>query len=346
MASLQYEQPTRWERVKRAFADLAFITDAFKWFLLLLSRLAEPLMFLATLYVIAETVLPTIFAASLFHNVSDVCIIVLNLAPEIIMPGCFLRARSVERRDAWKFNGLGLLFLGLTLVTLVSFVYKASPQVIAVILLVRCAAGVLYALVSMMSSPVEQEAAAPKFLTALQEELEAQRQRLETHERERNDHETRYQALLTQSAQSQSEQLQELAMSHELQLQTVVTEMTTSHEARTQTLLQELLAQINEQHEQRIEAMQQTITRVAVEQVTTTVTPLLSLPQAQPTTIDTTLGNGTKEDAKTQVYHLWKQDHSIARAQLDIVKQGTVTRQTIYNWVKQWQLDESEQVNE
>jgi len=227
-------QETLGERVRREATELAFITRAFAWFILLLSRLAEPLMFGATMYIIAQTVQPQIFDSPFFHVVERASIIALNLAPEIIMPGCFLRARSAGD-EGWKFKGLGFLFLVLTLVTLISFVYKASADIVLFILLIRCAAGVLYALVSMMSTPVaETTTPAPKMWTALQEELDAQRERVEA-----------------QAA--------------------TIADIMVSHEARTRDIVSTLLAQVEERHTDKFEAMKQTVTRIAIEEIRTTV---------------------------------------------------------------------------
>ena len=246
-------QETLWQRAQREATELAFITRAFAWFILLLSRLAEPLMFVATMYIIAQTVQPQIFSAPFFAAIERASVIALNLAPEIIMPGCFLRARSAGG-EGWKFKGLGFLFLVLTLVTLISFVYKASADVVLFILLIRCAAGVLYALVSMMSTPVaETTTPAPKMWTALQEELDAQRERVEA-----------------QNA-SHTTALATLDAAHTARLDATIADITASHEARTRALVCDLLAQVEERHTDKLEAMKQTVTRIAIEEIRTTV---------------------------------------------------------------------------
>jgi len=243
-------QETLWQRAQREATELAFITRAFAWFILLLSRLAEPLMFVATMYIIAQTVQPQIFSAPFFAAIERASVIALNLAPEIIMPGCFLRARSAGG-EGWKFKGLGFLFLVLTLVTLISFVYKASADVVLFILLIRCAAGVLYALVSMMSTPEPIET--PKVWTALQEELNAQRERVEA-----------------QNA-SHTTALAHMDAAHTARLDATIADITASHEARTRALVCDLLAQVEERHTDKLEAMKQTVTRIAIEEIRTTV---------------------------------------------------------------------------
>src|SRR5947209_3324112 len=76
------QAPARRAIVRQELATLAFITRGCNWLFLLLSRLAEPLMFLSTLYVIAETVLPGLFKAVTFIQISSVSMIILNIAPE------------------------------------------------------------------------------------------------------------------------------------------------------------------------------------------------------------------------------------------------------------------------
>ena len=74
-----------WQTIK----ELQCITSFFSWFFMLLSRLAEPCMLLAVLYVIIEAGIPQVALASL-HNLS---VTVMIAAPEIILPGAFVITR-------------------------------------------------------------------------------------------------------------------------------------------------------------------------------------------------------------------------------------------------------------
>jgi hypothetical protein len=143
--------PTRREIVKQELATLAFITRGGNWLFLLLSRLAEPLMFLSVLYVIAETVLPSLFKAHMLLGISSACIIVLNTAPEVILPGCFMQASMAEEDQAWMYKTMGSVFIGLTFITLASFIWEFPAGAVSVILFFRCAAGVLYSLLVRMT---------------------------------------------------------------------------------------------------------------------------------------------------------------------------------------------------
>ncbi len=144
-------QATRGERIRQELATLAFITRGGNWLFLLLSRLAEPLMFLSVLYVIAETVLPGLFKAHMLLDISSACIIVLNTAPEVILPGCFMQANQAPEGQAWMYKAMGCVFIGLTFITLASFIWSFPAGAVSVILFFRCAAGVLYSLLVRMT---------------------------------------------------------------------------------------------------------------------------------------------------------------------------------------------------
>lgn len=142
---------SQWQAYRQELHSLAFITRGGNWLFLLLSRLAEPLMFLSVLYVIAETILPALFVSSLLMTLSRICLIILNLAPEIILPGCFMQAGLADKSQAWKFKSMGVVFLLLTFVTLASFIWQFPAGVVNVILFFRCSAGVLYSLLVRMT---------------------------------------------------------------------------------------------------------------------------------------------------------------------------------------------------
>src|SRR5579875_3705510 len=116
----------QWENVKQELSSLQCITRAGNWLFLLLSRLAEPLMFLSVLYVVSETVLPAIFKAPFFTGVSFASVIILNTAPEVIAPGAFIQARLNEDR---RYSAMGWAFIGLTFITLASFIWQFPDAV-------------------------------------------------------------------------------------------------------------------------------------------------------------------------------------------------------------------------
>lgn len=81
----------------RIIAELPFIPATSNWLKLLLALLAEPLMFVSSLCIIAETVLP---GATTWPSIlTDGPKTVMSLAPEIILPGCFQQAQRARRND-------------------------------------------------------------------------------------------------------------------------------------------------------------------------------------------------------------------------------------------------------
>jgi hypothetical protein len=141
--------PQRKKTFHRIVAELPFIPAISNWLKLLLSLLAEPLMFVSSLCIIAETVLPgaTTWPSLLTEGPKTV----MSLAPEIILPGCFQQAQF-----AWH-NGntikgklllcLCALFGLLTLVTLASFIWHFSAAIAHLILFIRCGAGISYTII-------------------------------------------------------------------------------------------------------------------------------------------------------------------------------------------------------
>ena len=134
---------------RRIVAELPFIPATSNWLKLLLSLLAEPLMFVSSLCIIAETVLPGASTwPSLLTNGPKT---VMSLAPEIILPGCFQQAQVTQRNgNIIKGNllfCLCALFGLLTLITLASFIWHFSDAIANFILFVRCGAGISYTII-------------------------------------------------------------------------------------------------------------------------------------------------------------------------------------------------------
>ena len=82
--SIQQSQSQERRGFWQQLQELDFLSAFFSWFFMLLTRLSEPLMLLATLYVVAEAGVPAIAVAAL-HNLA---IGVMITAPEVILPGC------------------------------------------------------------------------------------------------------------------------------------------------------------------------------------------------------------------------------------------------------------------
>jgi hypothetical protein len=151
MATRVNQPPARrdfWQALK----ELDFLSAFFSWFFMLLTRLSEPLMLLATLYVVAEAGVPAIALPAL-HNLA---IGIMITAPEIILPGSFVvAARTQEQggQHARVLFAVCWLFVGLTLLTLISlFVWHFTGASLAWLMCARCAAAVGYSILMRVMS--------------------------------------------------------------------------------------------------------------------------------------------------------------------------------------------------
>ena|SRR5579884_87890 len=126
-------------------ADLEFISVGFSWFLLLLNRLAEPLMLVSTLYAIAEAGVPALSMAGL-HLLATT---ILITSPEIILPGAFVLA-SQERAAGRPYKvlfGMCWAFVGLMVFTLASlFIFHFDTTWLSVLMWARCITSVSYSI--------------------------------------------------------------------------------------------------------------------------------------------------------------------------------------------------------
>ena len=134
-----------------AIQELQFISAFFSWFFMLLTRLAEPCMLLAVLYVVIEAGIPVVATATL-HNLA---VAVMIAAPEIILPGAFVISKQAKEhgQETRPLLAICWLFVCLTLITLVSlFVLHLDREAISIIMCFRCAAGVGYSILVRMLS--------------------------------------------------------------------------------------------------------------------------------------------------------------------------------------------------
>lgn len=122
--------------------ELTFVTDFFSWLFALLSRLAEPFMLLAVLYVVAEAGVPSITSPAL-HNLS---VAIMICSPELVLPGAFVVARQ-SQQYAKPLYVVCWCFVALTLVTLISlFVWRMSGDERAWLMSARCATAFAYSI--------------------------------------------------------------------------------------------------------------------------------------------------------------------------------------------------------
>ncbi len=115
-------------------------------------------MFISSLCIIAETVLPGAPAwPDILTNGPKT---VMSLAPEIILPGCFQQAQHAQHNgNALKGKllfCLCALFGLLTLVTLASFIWHFAGPLANFILFIRCGAGTSYTIILNISGHDEQ----------------------------------------------------------------------------------------------------------------------------------------------------------------------------------------------
>src|SRR5579871_6554979 len=121
-SSITQSTTSRYERIPAWLRELEFVTDSFTWLFRLMSRGAEALMTLATIYIIVETGVAASSASSDPTMLHKVCIGIMIAAPEIILPGGFILAGEIRRaqgsRAAWLLYASCWLFVALTCVTL------------------------------------------------------------------------------------------------------------------------------------------------------------------------------------------------------------------------------------
>jgi len=136
------QQPGRYDRLPAWLRDLQFVTDFFSWLFALFSRLAEPLMLLCTLYIVAEAGVPSIALPAL-HNLA---IGIMICAPEVILPGSFVVASRAQDHARLLFV-VCWTFVLLTLLTLISlFVWHFTGEALAWLMCARCATAVGYSI--------------------------------------------------------------------------------------------------------------------------------------------------------------------------------------------------------
>jgi hypothetical protein len=144
MAAVQQhkEQFSFWQ----ALNDLEFVTWSFTWLFRLMSRLAEPMMTLAAIYIIIEAGVPSVSVFWL-HWLS---VALLISAPEIILPGGFILAgelHEVKNPRWWLLLLMCWLFVVLTAVTLADlFVLHWTGTLFQVLMWLRCAAAFGYSI--------------------------------------------------------------------------------------------------------------------------------------------------------------------------------------------------------
>jgi hypothetical protein len=145
-STLNHSAGSRYDRLPPWLRDLDFVTAFFTWLFRLLSRGAEPLMTLSTIYVIIEAGVPAVSVPWLHF----LAVAIMISAPEIILPGGFILAgeiRAQGNRRAWMLSGMCWLFVLLTSATLADlFIWHFTGGAFAALMWGRCAAAVGYSI--------------------------------------------------------------------------------------------------------------------------------------------------------------------------------------------------------
>lgn len=129
MASITNPNEQGWLAVGKALKDLNFLNVWFNWFFKLLAILSEPFMLIATIYIVIESGIPA-FASPVAHFLS---IAVMISAPEIILPGAFVKARDAARdgekmaRVLYTVCWLFVLLTALTVINLTVWRFSGTP---------------------------------------------------------------------------------------------------------------------------------------------------------------------------------------------------------------------------
>src|SRR5487761_1452682 len=151
MATVQQQPASRYRwptfpEIIDGIIRLDKLSSFFSWVFMLAARLAEPVMLLSVMYVIAEAGVPSLSSGLL----QDIAVVALSTAPEIILPGSFVvaaQARAAGDNKATLLYGMCWAFVALTTVTLAAlFVLHPSSAIMSIIMCARCAVGVGYSI--------------------------------------------------------------------------------------------------------------------------------------------------------------------------------------------------------
>ncbi len=274
-------------------------------------------------------------------GVDTVWIVSQIIALDLSAPGLFVMSREARERGdtsraSWA-TGIAVTLIVLSILSMCEGAIQVyfplakgwGMDALSLFLLIsRCVGAVCYSVFRRLHKS-GRHAPPARVVDALQEQIDTQRNELQRlHEQH------------THAIQQRDTQ-------HEQRLQTTITEITASHEARTQELIGQLLAQVNEQAQERIEAMQQTITRVAIEQVTTTVQqalpPVVAAPRLSSMPImQITEGAIDQGDTKERIRAIYHTDRSLSSRKISAMLGGKPSHPTVQKYLDQIIIEESE----
>lgn len=148
-------------------ADLEFVTALFSWLFMFLTRLSEPFLMLATIYIICETAVPSLHSAA-WENTA---LAIMVTAPEFVLPGSFVVARQAKQRNeplAGWLKAICIAFLILMALTLADvLIFHLVGYWLAGLMFVRCSVAVGYSILMR----VMQHGAKPVIVEPKKEEV-------------------------------------------------------------------------------------------------------------------------------------------------------------------------------
>lgn len=147
--------------------SLEFVTTFFSWLFMLLTRLSEPFLMLATIYIICETAVPSLHSAA-WENTA---LAIMVTAPEFVLPGSFVVARQAKQRNkplAGWLKAICIAFLVLMALTLADvLIFHLVGYWLAGLMFVRCSVAVGYSILMR----VMQHGAKPVIVEPKKEEV-------------------------------------------------------------------------------------------------------------------------------------------------------------------------------
>src|SRR5713226_9370760 len=142
------QQVSKKERLWRGVVSHRPLRRHFEWWFQLMAIVSVPALVVCTIIIAAELSVPDLFAKGLGHLLAKGAEIVLNAAIEAAMLGCIGLAKQAKHLEnepqARAMTSMGWAFAALTIITVGFQVFHASPDADKVLLLVRCAAGIVY----------------------------------------------------------------------------------------------------------------------------------------------------------------------------------------------------------
>jgi hypothetical protein len=127
----------------------------FDWLFAGLAIVTVPLLIICSIIIAGELSAPAAFTSEVGQWFANAATILMNAAIEGAMLGCVVAARRAgSDGEKKRLHAMGITFLLLTIATIGFAVFHADRQWDLFLLLVRCAAGLIFCYISHMSESV------------------------------------------------------------------------------------------------------------------------------------------------------------------------------------------------